>query len=286
MAPVATPNTAATPSGARTRLKRRLAPLGRIGRPQGAGLLIYHRIGTATDDELEVRPEQFAAQLDVLDAAGSEVVALDTALDRIACGDDRPAVVITFDDGFADVYERAWPLLSERGWPFTVYLATAYVGATMRWEGAQGDGGGRGLTWDQLGEMAASGLCTVGNHTHTHVLPSRLSTAELDRCSDAIEAHLGVRPDHFAYPWGVDVASMHPALDVRFRSAATGAVGRNHHGADLLSLRRLPVRRTDPVEFFRAKVAGGPVPEYLYGAAVGLAKSVRKLVRPRAGSGG
>lgn len=280
MASVATPSTAADPPSARARLKQRLAPLGRIGRPQGAGLLIYHRIGTATDDELEVRPAQFAAHLDVLTAAGCDVVSLDAALDRLACGDDRPGVVLTFDDGFADVYDVAWPLLSERGWPFTVYVATAYVGATMRWEGATGDGGGRGLTWDQLGEMAASGLCTVGNHTHSHVPPAQLTESELDRCGDAIEARLGTRPRHFAYPWGVDVPSMRGALDARFRSAATGVVGRNRHGADPLRLRRLPVRRTDPLEFFRAKVAGGLLPEHLYGGAVALAKSARKAVRP------
>lgn len=286
MASVATPSTAADPPGARARLKQRLAPLGRIGRPQGAGLLIYHRIGTATDDELEVRPGQFAAQLDALAAADCDVVSLDTALDRLACGDDRPGVVLTFDDGFADVHDVAWPLLSERGWPFTVYVASAYVGETMRWEGATGDGGGRGLTWHQLGEMASSGLCTVGNHTHTHVPPERLSAGELDRCSDAIEAHLGIRPRHFAYPWGVEVPSLRGVLDARFRSAATGDVGRNRHGTDPLRLRRLPVRRTDPLDFFRAKVAGGLVPEHLYGAAVGLAKAARKALRPGVVSGG
>ena len=45
-------------------------------------------------------------------------------------------MVLTFDDGFADVHDHAWPLLRERGLPFTIYLTTAYVGGPMRWEGS------------------------------------------------------------------------------------------------------------------------------------------------------
>lgn len=272
----ATATTAAGAPVARTRLKRRLALLGRLGRPAGATLLIYHRIGAATTDELEVRVDQFCEQMDALGESASEVVALDAALDRLAAGDRRPAAVLTFDDGFADVYDVAWPLLSERGWPFTVYVASAYVGGDMAWEGATGDSSGRGLTWGQLAEMSASGLCTVANHTHSHCLPERLTAAELDRCSDTIEAHVGARPRHFAFPWGVDVTAMRGEIAARFRSAATGRVGRNSRGADPLALRRVPVRRSDPIEFFRAKVDGGLLPERTYGAAVAAAKAFRK----------
>ena len=43
----------------------------------------------------------------------------------------------------------------------------------MRWEGSTArEQGAPALTWDQLREMVDSGLCTVGNHTHTHVRPS------------------------------------------------------------------------------------------------------------------
>lgn len=264
---------------ARAWLKRSLTPLGHIGQPAGATLLIYHRVGSATCDELEVRPAQFEAQMESLASSDCDVVSLDAALDRLAAGDDRPTVVLTFDDGFADVHEAAWPLLVERGWAFTVYLATAHVGGAMTWEGATGDASGRGLTWDQLSEMAESGLCTVANHTHTHCLPELLSAAELDRCSDAIESHLGVRPRHFAFPWGVDVAAMRPELAARFRSAATGNVGRNRAGVDPLSLRRVPVRGSDPIGFFRAKVAGSLGPEHAYGTAVAAAKAAHRVLR-------
>lgn len=261
-------------SGPRVRLKRGLARLvGRRG-ASGATLLIYHRIGGGTTDELDLPTETFARQLDLL--AGHRVLSLDDAVSRLEDGDRRPSVVLTFDDGFEDVYHHAWPLLRERRLPFTVYLATAFMGSTMRWEGATAKGEpGRGLTWEQLREMLESGLCSVGNHTHDHVRPEQLTAADLDACTAAVEQHLGVRPRHFTYPWGVVVPGMEDALRARFRSASTGELGRNLPGVDLMRLRRVPVRRTDPDEFFAAKLRGGLLPERLYAWIVAGAKRLR-----------
>lgn len=239
----------------------------------GATLLIYHRIGGGTTDELDLDVASFKSQLDVLE--GRDVMSLDAALDRLDSGDRRPSFVLTFDDGFEDVYHNAWPLLRERQLPFTIYLATAFMGGTMRWEGSTATGeAGRGLTWGQLEEMVGSGLCTVGNHTHNHVRPEVLNPAELDECTDVIRARLGVTPRHFTYPWGIAVPSMVAELRRRFRSASTGDLGRNLPGADRMRLRRVPVRRTDPSRFFSAKLSGGLVPERMYGGLVGAAKAI------------
>lgn len=254
----------------RTALKRQLSRAAGRAPAAGATLLIYHRVGAGSPDERDVSAPAFEAQLDAL--AGHDVVPLDAALDRLDAGDRRPSVVLTFDDGFADVYEHAWPLLRERRLPFTLYLVAGHVGGTMAWEGSTAREPGPALTWDQLGELAASGLCEVANHTYTHARPEALTPAELDRCSAAVEEHLGSRPRHFAYTWGVDVPALHGALRARFRSAATGRLGRNLPDCDRMALRRVPVRRSDPVEFFRAKLAGRLLPERAYGVAVAAAK--------------
>lgn len=235
-------------------------------------MLIYHRVGGGSPDERDMPAADFATQLDAL--AGHDVVTLDTALDRLDAGDRRQGVVLTFDDGFADVHDHAWPLLRDRSLPFTLYLAAGHVGATMHWEGSTARQPGKALAWDQLAEMTASGLCTVGNHTFSHPRPQLLTPDELDRCTAAVVEQLGegARPRHFAYTWGIDVPWMHAALRNRFRSAATGRLGRNLPGYDPVALRRIPVRRSDPIEFFAAKLAGHLVPERVYGAAVTVAK--------------
>lgn len=250
--------------------------LGRAGgraRAQGATLLIYHRVGGGTGDELDVPRDAFVRHLDIL--AGHDVVALDVALDRLDAGNRDPSLVLTFDDGFADVYRHAWPQLRQRGLPFTVYLASAYVARPMRWPGSTAAGApGQGMSWPELAEMVDSGLCTVGNHTHRHVRPEVLQASDLDECSAAIEAALGVLPRHFTYPWGVTVPALEPALRARFRSASTGQLGRNLPATDRMRLRRVPVRQTDPDAFFAAKLVGGLAPERAYGRVVAGAKAV------------
>jgi peptidoglycan/xylan/chitin deacetylase (PgdA/CDA1 family) len=254
----------------RTGVKRVLAGLPG-GKASGASLLIYHRVGGASTDELDVSTEDFRAQVDEL--AGRPVVGLDDAVDAAERGDIDHRIVLTFDDGFRDVYDNAWPLLRERDLPFTVYLTTGFVGGAMRWEGSTAkEQGAPALTWDQLREMVESGLCTVGNHTHTHVKPDLLTGDELDRCNELVEQHLRVVPRHFAYTWGIPVPAMGPELRERFRTCATGQLGRNVQGTNPLHYTRIPVRRTDPIEFFRAKLDGGLLPEKAYAAIVAAAK--------------
>lgn len=132
-------------SGPRERVKEMLAKATRGGPASGATLLIYHRVAGATRDELDVGPATFGRQVALL--ADEDVVPLDTALDRLERGDSTPSVVLTFDDGFEDVYRNAWPLLNERRLPFTIYLASGFVGKSMVWEGSTAKGAsGRGLT--------------------------------------------------------------------------------------------------------------------------------------------
>jgi len=258
--------------GPRRRMKEILALAGGRGAADGATLLIYHRVGGGTSDELDVPVKDFARQLGML--AAHDVVSLDEALDRLDRGDTSPSVVLTFDDGFEDVYENAWPLLRDHRLPFTIYLASAYMGAEMVWEGATAQGApGRGMSWAQLGEMLDSGLCTVGNHTHLHVRPEHLSVEELDRCTDEVRQHLGVTPRHFTYPWGIPVRGLRGALHERFRSASTGRLGRNSPDTDRLALRRVPVRQSDPDRFFRAKVEGSLLPERMYAQFVRAGKA-------------
>ena len=257
----------------RRNVKQVLGAWPSLGAARGATLLIYHRVGGGTTNELDVSRDAFRNQVEIL--TRHDVVSLDAALDRLDSGDQRPGFVLTFDDGFADVYHHAWPLLRERSMPFTVYLATAYMGTTMRWEGSTAKGtAGQGMTWEQLAELVDSGLCTIGNHTHNHVRPQELTVGELDECTATVESRLGITPRHFTYPWGIKVPDLEDQLRVRFRSASTGELGRNLPAADRMRLRRVPVRRTDPDSFFRAKLTGGLGAERWYAAMVDVAKTV------------
>ena len=268
-------------------LKHGLALAGELdrGRPVGATLLTWHRVGGDSGDELDVPRRAFERQLDHVSSSGIDVVALDVALDRLAAGDATPSLVLTFDDGFADVHDVAWPMLRERRLPFTLYLAAGLVGGTMRWEGSTaGSQGADALQWDDVAEMADSGLFTVGNHTWSHARPDEITADELDRCSEEIVRRLGDQhlPRHFAWTWGVESERRRPLVAKRFRSAATGEVGRNPIGSDPLRLRRVPVRASDPPAFFAAKLRGRLFAERSYARAVAAAKTTARRRSARA----
>ncbi len=254
----------------RTAVKSALSRVAGAGPAQGATLLIYHRVGGGSRDELDLPTSSFARQVKQL--AEHRVLSLDAALDDLDAGRSSPSVVLTFDDGFADVFDHAWPLLRDHQLPFTIYLASAFMGTTMKWEGSTAGGAGSGLTWDHLAEMVASGLCTIGNHTHDHVPPDQLDERQLDLCTATIQQHLGVIPQHFTFPWGLPVPTMEAALYSRFRSASTGRLGRNLPGYHPMQLRRVPVRQSDPDNFFAAKLRGTLLPERTYAALVSAAK--------------
>jgi peptidoglycan/xylan/chitin deacetylase (PgdA/CDA1 family) len=267
--------TSITGPGLRRTLKRGLAaaarPLEELGGgSSGTTVLIYHRVGGGTPDERDLPATGFVQQVEEL--ARHRVVPLDVALDELEAGDDSPKVVLTFDDGFVDVYTTAWPLLREAGLPFTLYVTTAYLDGTMHWPGSTSKHPGPALGWRQLEELAGSDLVTIGNHTHTHARPEGLSVEELDTCSGLLEQRLGVVPQHYCFTWGVPVPAARDLLAARFRSAATGLPGRNAPGHDLLDLRRVPVRGSDPIGFFRAKLTGELGPERAYERIVRTAK--------------
>jgi peptidoglycan/xylan/chitin deacetylase (PgdA/CDA1 family) len=230
-------------------------------RPRGVTVLIYHRVGARTPLDVDLPTATFTAQMETLAASG-RVRAIDDALDALdgpapASADDDP-VVVTFDDGTADFADLAYPVLERFGIPATLYVATDFVD-----RGVDFPSSGRPLSWGALRDTAASGLVTVGSHTHTHALLDRLPAAavadELDRADALLGEHLGGAVRHFAYPKAVAGSSpADAAVRARYRSAALAGTRPNPYGAtDPHRLARSPIQTSDGMRFFAAKVAGG-----------------------------
>jgi hypothetical protein len=228
-------------------------------RPGGPGLviLIYHRVGGRTASQIDLATARFDEQVGELAAAG-RVVSLDEGLRRLAAADlaDRP-VVLTFDDGTVDWVDEALPVLARHGAPATFYVATDFVE-----RGVEFPGGGVPISWAGLGELVASGLATIGCHTHTHALLDRADGAtaasELDRSTGLLEERLGVECAHFAYPKALlGSPAAEGEVRRRFRSATVAGSRANGEGADLHRLARSPIQVADGMRWFRRKAAGG-----------------------------
>jgi len=114
-----------------SRLGRRWAVRGVRRRLQPHGLvLMYHRVASSPLDpwRICVSPEHFEAHLQVL-ARLTDVVPLSQLPEEAGRGGrKRPAVSITFDDGYLDNLEQAAPMLAHVRMPATVFLATGWIG--------------------------------------------------------------------------------------------------------------------------------------------------------------
>jgi peptidoglycan/xylan/chitin deacetylase (PgdA/CDA1 family) len=100
--------------------------------PGTPAIICHHRVmpESAWNDgiirPMLLSPRSFARQLDWL-ARHYRFVSLE-ALDQETARNGKPAAAITFDDGYADVYQYAFPLLAERGIPATVFVISDLAG--------------------------------------------------------------------------------------------------------------------------------------------------------------
>lgn len=227
------------------------------GSMPGPRLLIYHQIGAGLGRQMEVTEGAFRDHLDWLHVNG-ETVTLDRVLAERGLPGSERLFVLTFDDGYRDMYEKAWPLLRDRAVPFVLYLTTHPTES-----GVPLAPGGRAdpITWAQVEEMLASGLMTLGAHTHRHRELGEMTVPmieeEIGTSNELITKRTGVTPIHFAYPWGYWSETAHPVVAAAYETATLGSGAPITADRDPLKLNRVPVQLSDGVFFFKRKMTTG-----------------------------
>ena len=174
-------------------------------------ILMYHRVAPDGDgppalNRWRVPPDAFEAQMACLRRRGYWGVSPDELAAAMASGKPLPGrpVMITFDDGYDDFAEHAWPALQTHGFAATLFAVPAKVGGLADWDERYG-APARLMDWRQIAELAAAGLY-VESHGLTHRPLSRLPVREVYRemfASQAdIEAATGRAPIGICYPYG------------------------------------------------------------------------------------
>lgn len=171
-------------------------------------VLMYHSISTRdepapTDFVVSVRA--FRAQLKHLQKRRYQTRNVDDVLAGKPATPDRPAVLLTFDDGYLDNYTVALPLLLEHGFTATVFPVADFRRRENWWD----DPPARGLPLmepRQMREMHAAGIA-FGSHGLSHRAMSELSDEDLTRelidSRHRLEDILGAPIRSLAYPYGL-----------------------------------------------------------------------------------
>ena len=167
-----------------------------------APVMMYHHIQSLEEAAkknaawLSVPPETFRRQMEYLKNKGYRPVSMPDLAHFFETGtalSGKP-VLITFDDGYDDIYLNAFPILKEFGFQATVFLPTGLMDNYAY------------LTWSRIDEMKNSGLVFFANHTWSHhnVLTDQATLEKEIGLADGQLAEKGLNiPKVFSYPYGL-----------------------------------------------------------------------------------
>jgi peptidoglycan/xylan/chitin deacetylase (PgdA/CDA1 family) len=213
-------------------------------------ILMYHSIAEDSDPRFGrfvLTPRDFRRHLQYLVVNYYQTITMSTLAEAWQSGSPLPerSVVLTFDDGFADFYTEAAPLLLEHGLDATLYIATGFVGRTAGWLSSSGEGNRPMLTWPKLRELSALGF-EIGSHTHSHPELDRCQTSsvesEIGDSRDSLEDQLGMAVKTFAYPFGYWSGRVREAVaELGFQTAVQVGELVSRHRDDVFSIPRLSV---------------------------------------------
>jgi peptidoglycan/xylan/chitin deacetylase (PgdA/CDA1 family) len=174
-------------------------------------VLCYHRFEDRPKDSMAVTPAAFESEMKALGENGFTVISMQDFLAwrRGEKSIPEKSCLITIDDGYRSGHDVAWPILKKFGYPFTMFIYTAFVkGGALA--------GGASLSWQELAEMRDAGV-DIQSHTVNHQnlrikkgkyqsqFPSyedwlRNETAGSKRL---LESQLGISVQALAYPYGI-----------------------------------------------------------------------------------
>ena len=234
--------------------------------PPSLPILMYHSISSCTSPKFRrytVDPETFARQMRCIAEHGFTPITISDLTRTTASGGaslpPRP-VLLTFDDGFADFASDALPVLTRFGFTATLYIATAYVGDTSRWLRREREATRPMLTWQELSQIAASGI-ECGAHTHTHpqldTIPRAAARHEIAHSKGVLEQHLGRAITTFAYPFGYYTPAVRQLVcEAGYTSACAVHYTMSAVGEDPFALSRLIVTADTSTDAFTALLFG------------------------------
>ncbi len=229
-------------------------------------VLMYHNIAappkTGGLRSLYVTPRMFRFQMWYLRAAGFKVVPLGEIL-SFTKGVDQGGrlAALTFDDGYKDFYQNAYPVLKKYGYPSTVFLVSDLIGKENLWDGERLKIRKRLLDWDEITEMRNHGVA-FGSHTKTHPFLSRLPAGAVDEelfvSKAELEERLRLPVEFFCYPYGdYDEKTASVARKAGYLGAVTVNRGLVHRGDDPFEIRRSFIRLGTHPLLFMLKLHSG-----------------------------
>lgn len=206
----------------------------------GTGVMVlnYHKVEDV-EISLSINVRDFEKHMKWLKEKGYNSITPDELYDFVANGASLPPnpVLITFDDGYADNYRNAYPILNKYGFKGTIFVVTSFLGKYDNY-----------LTWEQCSELVKNGFY-IESHTANHKIMTEISDEdlmeELRLSRKEIKDRLGIDADYVAYPTGT--YNLHIAQlvkDAGYKAAFTIKYDNVSRNSNVYALERVPIFHT------------------------------------------
>lgn len=212
-------------------------------------VLMYHSIAYEQGNELRVPKEVFREQMKYLKENGYTTLTLDELYSFLVKNKPIPekSIVITFDDGYKDNYENAYPVLKEFGLNATVFVITSSVDNEKDY-----------LTSSQLKEMDKNGV-DIESHTVNHddltKIPYDKQVETLKNSKDYLEKLLNKKIKYIAYPYGKwNDEAIKAAKDSGYIMAVTTVGGWSNKKQGIYTLDRVYISANHGMNEFKRRI--------------------------------
>jgi peptidoglycan/xylan/chitin deacetylase (PgdA/CDA1 family) len=241
-------------------------------------IFLMHAINHASS-EMAVSPERFQEQMRSLLDSGYRPSPLDEVLEVLSGRKETPpAFAVTFDDGYESVVTQALPILESLSIPATVFLTTGFLDrkvsppwrssdASLLSEYGTQSQHFQPMTWEQARQLARHSLIRIGSHSVSHPLLGSISEDsvrdELVQSRLILADRLGIKPDLFAYPFGVRRYGAYSETtekllsEAGYRCSLTSEISRAKVGNGPWRIPRMSLTEADSGADAVAKAAGG-----------------------------
>jgi glycosyltransferase involved in cell wall biosynthesis len=231
----------------------------------GPLILMYHAI--ADDDEPASRyilaRRSLARQMRWLRLARYHVLSMGELVQLRARHELPPlrAVVLTFDDGYADNRRLAYPILRQHNFPAMFFIVSGLIGAINRWDDKAPVARRPLLGWPDIKAIQGEQI-SIGAHTRTHPWLTNLIPADAEREISGsradLEHELGQPVTVFAYPYGdMDGTTQTLVQEAGFAVACSTLPGHNSPATASMALRRTEIYGTMSLLHFALTLALG-----------------------------
>lgn len=226
-------------------------------------ILMYHSISDA-EGPTSIAPSVFRDQMQAIVDHGVPVITMDDFLEARAGRKELAphSIIITFDDGFVDFADVAYPIMDRLGLEAIMYLPTGCLGGVENWAGCHTPPRAI-MDWDQINDLAHAGV-HFGSHTITHPDLNALKTIDLFdevmQSKKTLEARLGRSVDHFAPPYGVADHLARTTIERIYKSSVGTVFERATLESDVVDLPRIEMFYYSNLKYWvdHLKGKGGP----------------------------